>query len=218
MTSGFVLIGVLLASFMLAAPALAHCPTAAGFFTETLQSSRQEPVQVMLEGAERECILKTLTLKQTPVHIRPLAAYQIVAQVISVRKYIFEENSAVAPLDIAVAWGRVPDSDIFPKLKFEHSFRWITFRYRDALPVDTAYLQSHIANIHIIPSSPQVRSQLAKIGKNRMVRLTGYLVALRGDREDGRWYEWQSSLTRDDSGNHACELMWLEAVTVLETP
>jgi hypothetical protein len=44
-----------------------------------------------------------------------------------------------------------------------------------------------------------------------VVRLEGYLVEARAD--DG--WRWRSSLTREDTGNGACELVWVERLDVL---
>jgi hypothetical protein len=38
----------------------------------------------------------------------------------------------------------------------------------------------------------------------------GYLVEVRG--RDG--FRWRSSLTREDTGNGACELVWVEKLDV----
>jgi hypothetical protein len=43
-----------------------------------------------------------------------------------------------------------------------------------------------------------------------VVALTGYLVEVRGP--DG--FRWRSSLTREDTGNGACELVWVEKLDV----
>lgn len=49
------------------------------------------------------------------------------------------------------------------------------------------------------------------IGPGHIVRFHGYLIEAR--RDDG-WH-WRSSLTRNDTGNGACELIWVEDLEVL---
>jgi hypothetical protein len=43
------------------------------------------------------------------------------------------------------------------------------------------------------------------------VRLSGYLVEVLGD--DG--WRWVSSLTREDTGTGACEVIWVEQIELL---
>ena len=44
----------------------------------------------------------------------------------------------------------------------------------------------------------------------QVITLHGYLVEVRAN--DG-WH-WRSSLTRNDTGNGACELVWVESVEI----
>ena len=52
---------------------------------------------------------------------------------------------------------------------------------------------------------------LRHLRPGQLVRLTGYLVDVRGP---GGFY-WNTSLRRDDTGDGTCELMGIEEVTVL---
>ena len=58
----------------------------------------------------------------------------------------------------------------------------------------------------VINSGPKA-SQLLR----EFVRLTGYLVDVQGP----GGFRWRTSLTREDTGDGACELMWIERVEVL---
>jgi hypothetical protein len=62
--------------------------------------------------------------------------------------------------------------------------------------------------MHLIPASSTVRDTLLSTRPGNVVTLSGYLVG--ASRSDG--FTWNSSLTRDDSGNGACELMYVQSV------
>lgn len=47
--------------------------------------------------------------------------------------------------------------------------------------------------------------------QGQIVELSGYLI--RADADDG-WY-WQSSLTRNNTGAHACEVIYVESFQVI---
>ena len=60
----------------------------------------------------------------------------------------------------------------------------------------------------------EILSMISKIIKNvrtgHVVALEGYLVKV--DSQDGWW--WRSSLTRNDTGNGACEVVWVNEVEI----
>jgi hypothetical protein len=69
----------------------------------------------------------------------------------------------------------------------------------------------HSANTHVIAADEHVRSQLKRLRVGQVVHLTGVLVD--GVRDDGMYIH--TSLTRNDSGAGACEVMLVEDVEVL---
>ena len=63
--------------------------------------------------------------------------------------------------------------------------------------------------MHLIPGNAGVAQALSRVRPDQTVRLQGWLVEAR--REDG-WH-WRSSLTREDSGGGACELIYVCAMS-----
>jgi hypothetical protein len=64
--------------------------------------------------------------------------------------------------------------------------------------------------MHLIPASDRIAAQLA-------AAQPGYKVVLAGRLVDASWADgrrWATSLTREDTGNGACELMFVESVAV----
>ncbi|NOY05236.1 MAG: hypothetical protein GXO82_01150 [Chlorobi bacterium] len=64
--------------------------------------------------------------------------------------------------------------------------------------------------MHIIPASEKVESRLDDVYRGSIVTLSGYLVKVTAE---GDW-RWKSSLTRNDVGDGACELFWVEKILV----
>ena len=69
---------------------------------------------------------------------------------------------------------------------------------------------SHVANMHLIPATPEIASQFKMAVHGQIVTMSGYLV--RVDAKDG--FHWISSMSRTDRGAGACELMWVERFSV----
>jgi hypothetical protein len=60
--------------------------------------------------------------------------------------------------------------------------------------------------MHLIPADGQVRDALERVRRGQLVHLEGFLVD--ASRADG--WQWHSSLSREDTGNGACELVYVE--------
>ena len=65
--------------------------------------------------------------------------------------------------------------------------------------------------MHIIPANEQVAKTLKKVKADDMVYLQGALVEIQ--MQDG--WQWRSSLSREDTGAGACELMRVDQVRIL---
>jgi hypothetical protein len=142
-----------------------------------------------------------------PVTIEFLASYQITAAVKSISNYSTDYASQVSPMDLVLAWGKLNQSEIDSHIRYSQNGRWYFFQYDADSPVDLAYIQEHSANVHLIPANDRILSQIKQLRKNDTVQLAGYLVSVLF--ESG---SWTSSLTRQDAGDGACEIMYVTSV------
>ena len=79
---------------------------------------------------------------------------------------------------------------------------------RDTFPFRIEEINAHAANMHMVPSTPELADRLRAINRGDLVDIRGYLVEIKF--ADGGI--WRSSLTRTDTGNGACELVWVNDV------
>ena len=68
------------------------------------------------------------------------------------------------------------------------------------------------SNMHMVPSTDLIKAALSDISVGSIVRFKGKLVSI--SHSDG--FRWSSSLTRDDQGDGACELFYIESVNVTQ--
>ncbi len=66
--------------------------------------------------------------------------------------------------------------------------------------------------MHLIPADDYVARQIKKVRRGSIVQFTGYLVEVKGD--DG--WRWSSSLSREDSGDKACELVYVKDFEIID--
>jgi len=139
----------------------------------------------------------------------PQADYDIAARVLSVEPYKWDGGGRLAPIDFAVGWGAMSDSTVLEHFRITQGGRFFTI-YPDEQAIDVQAALLNSANMHLIPATDTVHRQLQRVRAGNLVRLQGKLV--NASRSDG--YQWNSSLTRADSGGGACELLYVESVNV----
>jgi hypothetical protein len=141
--------------------------------------------------------------------IEPLARFSIEARVLRAEHYRLDRGAELAPVDLALGWGAMSDTAVLEKLKITQGMRFYHWQSVDGdLPIPRGYIETHSANMHMVPADESVARVLKEARRGSIVQLSGYLIEIRG--ADG--YIWRSSLTRDDTGNGACELIWVERI------
>jgi hypothetical protein len=141
--------------------------------------------------------------------IKPLARYEIKARVLGKERYRWDEGASLVPFDIAVGWGRMSDSAVLKEIRIWQSGRWYQWR-TETIPIPLGEVKNHSANMHLIAADDSVHKQISRLREGQVITLRGYLVEAK--RRDG--FTWTSSLSREDSGAGACELMWVERLSL----
>lgn len=79
-------------------------------------------------------------------------------------------------------------------------------------------LVTQYSNNHLVPKDQKILAQIKNVKRGDYVKLKGYLVdlILRDTSEPSVYYELKSSLTRDDTGDNACEVMYVTDVELLD--
>lgn len=139
--------------------------------------------------------------------IIPLARFEIEGRVLGAEHYRFDEGAKLVPVDLAMGWGPMTRDEVLEKIEISQSGRFYFWR-TDAFPIPRRDIETHSANMHLIPANALIEHTLKEIEKNDRVRFRGYLVRAEGP---NGWL-WKSSLTRQDTGNGACELVWVETL------
>jgi hypothetical protein len=142
--------------------------------------------------------------------ITPLANFQLVARVLGAKSYRTDREAELSPVDLALGWGPMSKPKNLDKLSISQSNRWYHWRTND-FPIPRRDIETNSANMHFIPANSAIESKLKSVGAGDIVKLKGYLVHIDGD--DG--WKWSSSMTRNDTGGHSCEVILLEDITTI---
>lgn len=141
--------------------------------------------------------------------LTPLARFEIRARVLGTERYRFDRAARLSPVDLALGWGPMSDSRVLDAVSIRQGNRWY-FWNAERLPISPGEISSHSANMHMIPATEWVTRRLTRVKPGQMVHLEGQLV--RADSADG-WH-WVSSLSRTDTGDGSCEVVWVERAEV----
>lgn len=166
-----------------------------------------EPEQIIVENATpivyRE---KGMTLIYKPV-----AEYRISARVLSKNRYRGDWSSKIAPYDFALGWGNCADRDYMKGIKVNQMQRFYFYKAAQKHLYKLGYIGLHSANNHVIPATRNLRYLVGRIKRGDMVRMEGYLVRVSGSVKGGT-VSWGTSTSRNDTGNGACELIYVHTI------
>lgn len=162
--------------------------------------------QVSLAPVSAEPLQQNLTppaeLELGQYSLRLLAEFALEARVLARERYRMGREADLSPWDFALGWGRMAEPEIARQFTIRQSGRWYYWR-TEQLPIPQREVEISSANMHLIPANDQVREALDRVNSGSTVSLRGFLVEARG--EDG--WRWRSSMSREDTGDGACELI-----------
>ncbi len=144
--------------------------------------------------------------------ISPLAGISLQARVLHREDYSFGTESRYSPTDLALGWGPMAAPGMADRLQVDQDNRWYHYRWgREGPPIPADAILRDSSNMHMVPADDSVARALSAVRAGQQVRLDGWLVRI--DQDDG-WH-WVSSLSREDSGSGACELVLVCAIRPL---
>lgn len=134
-----------------------------------------------------------------------LATFELRARILSRERYHWDAGAELSPVDFALGWGPMSDSAVLDNIRISQSNRWYHWRVAEP-PIPLDQISAHSANMHMIPANAQVRRVLLDFREGQVVHLRGQLVQVEGS----NGFRWLSSLSRLDTGDGSCELVWVE--------
>ncbi|MGE0267109.1 MAG: hypothetical protein AB7S78_01455 [Candidatus Omnitrophota bacterium] len=174
-------------------------------------------------GSSRVKYDRSVTVRKLPVQdttvkspfeykefkITPTASFRIEARLLGKRKYLWGKEARLAPIDFALGWGPMSNYSVLKELKISQFNRWYFYRYKK-LPIMKKDIIAHSANMHLIPATDEIARKIKSVRIGEIIDINGYLVNV----SSGNRWRWNSSLSRTDTGNGSCEIIWVEEMTV----
>jgi hypothetical protein len=145
--------------------------------------------------------------------LTPRARFQITARVLGKTRYYFDIRSRLAPYDIALGWGDLSDPTADGWIEWSQHSRWYYYRWGEGAPYDGEYIKTHSANVHIISATKNINAALGLVKRNDIILMAGLLVDSKTSFL-GSDYFAGTSLSRTDSGEGACEVLYVERLVI----
>jgi hypothetical protein len=137
------------------------------------------------------------------------ARFDITARLVHKSRYRIDAEAGLAPIDFVVGWGPLSDSALLDQLEFSQMGRWFYWNPKNGqFPLSREMMVTHLAQMHMIPSTKEIASLLDRVRPGQLVTVSGYLVDVRG----ANGFTWKTSLSRSDTGDGSCEVVWVESL------
>jgi len=162
----------------------------------------QDPVQSDIDSAP--------VIERGEYRLRPRAEFSATVRILRREDYSFGALAKLVPTDFAVGWGPMSDSAVLEDVEISQGNRFYYWRTRH-WPISRDDIETHSANWHVIPENPAVGKVLGRLRTGSVVTLEGRLVDIEGGEAGMR-----TSLTRNDTGAGACEILMAESARIAE--
>lgn len=168
------------------------------------------PAGVLVPQTPRQVDLEPTQFELDDYQVTRRAKFELRARVLSTQNYYLRRESDLSPVDLALGWGPMSDTAILDRIDISQSGRWYRTNYKFPAPLSDQAIINNSSNMHMIPAARGIKKTLKNLRDGEVVTLRGYLVDV--DHESG--WAWRTSLSRQDTGDGACEIVYVESVIV----
>lgn len=171
-------------------------------------SVAQDPIQ---DDSVHEA-MPVLHFGKAMVVMSAKAKYTIAGQLVSKKRYYRSLIDELSPYDFALTWGDLPKH--LDQIKFKQTSRFCLFQLKKNATIPVAYVQDHMSNNHLIPATKNIRKAMRKAKKGDLILIEGHLVDVQASKKGRTYSSWNSSVSRDDTGNGACEIIYVVSLRI----
>ena len=160
----------------------------------------------------------TFTYEGSSYQIFPRANYNIRGLVVTHNNIsgigdMYHTSKSVDLKDLCLIWGENASSPYLKEIQF-WSEPWTCNFYTKNQEAYSSFQQDRLSNNHVLASTPEVRRIIESVKIGDQIEMRGMLVDYhpQGASELLR----KTSLIRTDTGNGACEVLYVESIRILE--
>jgi len=175
----------------------------------------QEPQQSPVKQARQ-----TVKFHDLRFMVQPRFRYELAGLVVSKRVHQADYKGSLHGLsedylnvaDLCVVWGETANPEILQHFDFSNGQFTCNYQTRDEQAWQ-AFNPNQLSNNHVLAVNESVRQTLSEAEIGDQIRIRGYLA----DYTNPKGYLRTTSTTRTDTGNGACETIWVEEASIIGT-
>jgi hypothetical protein len=172
-----------------------------------------EPLQ---RASERGAF--TTTIEGYTYTLTPRAAYEIAGLVVSQHRgdalfNLYHQADPGNIRDVCVVWGEAVTNGSYRKVKFSSGEFTCSYSWSGALT--PAFRPEKASNNHLVPADRAIARRIGAIRVGDQIRMTGLLVDYTVTKDGQDVFSRRTSLTRGDTGNGACEILYVTGLSVV---
>lgn len=168
------------------------------------------PGPIAVEAPVQRNIENGATFQRDRFTLKTRAKFSTTARLLRTERYRTDAGADISPIDVAIGWGPMSDSALLDQLKLSQSGRFLHWTSSKQPSVPWDEINRSAANMHVIPADSTVLKKLANARIGDLVEIEGELVDV--TRNDG--WRWNTSMTREDQGGGACEVIYVTSVII----
>lgn len=194
------------------------------WFSESLPKAEVIEASLLSEPEQRPLSLPPFTTEVGGVEysVQPRFSYDLHGVVVSRHDsaawwdYIHKEwNDNLNVVDLCVVWGENVQQDAYRSMSYSHD-QWTCWFSTGSSEVFSAFDSTAISNNHMITDSPQIASVLRSVRIGDQIHVRGYLADYAIHQDGASPFRRVSSSVRNDTGNGACEVVYVEEFSILK--
>jgi hypothetical protein len=160
----------------------------------------------------------TTTIKGYTYTLTPRAAYEIAGLVVSQHRgdalfNLYHQADPGNIRDVCVVWGEAVTNGSYRKVKFSSEEFTCSYSWSGALT--PAFRPEKASNNHLVPADRAIARRIGAIRVGDQIRMTGLLVDYTVTKDGQDVFSRRTSLTRGDTGNGACEILYVTDLSVV---
>ncbi len=188
----------------------------------TVNEIRPEVLTEPAQQATTPNIIK-FTRNEYEYEATPLYDYELNGLIVHKMDYTFfsiYQRDSVFPMDLCVIWGDNVKSGVFrdKNLTFSQDMRFCSARWTGNVIFDA----NQFSNNHLVANNDEMEKKMKSLSAGDQVKIIGKLVNIKAKnigkpgKYDPPYFEWNTSTTRTDSGEGACETILVENIIILK--
>jgi hypothetical protein len=162
-------------------------------------------------------------VQQVTYNVAPRFSYELTGLVVSLHHsdswwdYAHKEwNDHVNIADLCVVWGENVRRDAYRRVSYSHT-QWECWWSTNHMDAEHPFDNASMSNNHIVTNEASIAHVMRDIHIGDEVRFRGYLIDYTTFKDNAPQGTRKTSIVRTDEGEGACEVVWVQELTVLRS-